>query len=358
MTTLTEKLNAMKDMCEVEPLTDEEKYEFLNLTSDEREIADKYGLIFLDAPFLANRMINSIIKTDMTEYQRSILSTQLCEQFKDQLLPEELSYICDSVDTDEGVKKYLEEQKRSNSLDIDLVSYFDDEVLTSEIRTIDDDKGNHVMVSMVNKKRHGAMVLYDSEGNIQNMKLYNMGKEIDLNKHTVEIKNEMLEKNGQQIKGFSVTLDGKPFGQQIVTCDDIGQITFYDLSGKEIGDVPYNQSMRNLPHNNNSSELKDTQYLMAMAEKYKNNTTIFENRVNKRQTTNHTHLNNTQQTNKNSKDTIEKMKKDNKQYKQNIKNITQNDIQENTQTPTLNENNTMQNKNLRNIQLASIDIDR
>ena len=41
-----------------------------------------------------------------------------------------------------------------------------------------------------------------------------------------------------------------------------------------------------------------------------------------------------------------------------IKNITQNNIQENTQTPTLNENNTMQNKNLRNIQLASIDIDR
>ena len=68
----------------------------------------------------------------------------------------------------------------------------------------------------------------DENGNIKSFKLYDKGKEIDLNKHQLEIKQE--EQDGA--KHEYMLLDGKKFGTEIITgADGTQKAAFWDSFG-------------------------------------------------------------------------------------------------------------------------------
>ena len=102
---------------------------------------------------------------------------------------------------------------------------------SAEIKNIQNEKGDSIKTSSINGKPHGLYTITDKYGNIKQQKLYDQGKEIDLNNHTVEIKNET--KKG--ITHNYILLDGKKFGMETYS-DNKGnnRVAFWDRNGNSI----------------------------------------------------------------------------------------------------------------------------
>lgn len=299
MTSIYEKLNKLSDKalhdfelngCELnddpEDLSLEEKCEFLNLTPDERKGIDEYGhlyLYMLDYPFLSDRIIDGLLKLDKNT--NIILSEYIYKQYKDYLLPEDYAYIEDVFDSDESLKNYLERRQKSNS---SKTPEFDDKIHSAEIHELKDDKGNICILSNVNGKKHGAVILFDKDRNVKKIKLYNMGEELDINKHKVDIKTKKIEKNGETQYGLSIMLDDKPFGQQILTHNDNRKTGFYDINGNEM--IVLSDDLGQALQINCSSQQQSDEairnQLQAVAQKNKNNALNFESKLNQRHTKN------------------------------------------------------------------------
>lgn len=83
-------------------------------------------------------------------------------------------------------------------------------------------------VSIIDGKKHGAEITRDKNGNVTDIKLYDHGKEIDMEGHTVEFKSDT--KDGMDYE--YLLLDGEMFGTQKVT-DSNGKTkaAFYDQGG-------------------------------------------------------------------------------------------------------------------------------
>lgn len=98
----------------------------------------------------------------------------------------------------------------------------------AELKQIKNDKGEILDLTLLDGKVHGLYSIMDENGNIKSFKLYDKGKEIDLNKHQLEIKQE--EKDGA--KHEYMLLDGKKFGTEIVTgADGTQKAAFWDNFG-------------------------------------------------------------------------------------------------------------------------------
>ena len=99
----------------------------------------------------------------------------------------------------------------------------------AELRKITNDKGESIEVAMIDGQKHGAQIVRDNEGNILSYKLYDHGKEIDLEKNDVNLK--MATKNGMVYT--AVELNGQLFGAEILE-DESGKIkaSFYEQGGR------------------------------------------------------------------------------------------------------------------------------
>lgn len=99
----------------------------------------------------------------------------------------------------------------------------------AEIKTIKKADGSSIEETLLDGKRHGLYLYKDKNGNIKQFKLYNKGKEIDLKKHSFDIKN-INEGNGY--KHSYVLLDGKKFGSEMITePDGTTKVKFWDQVG-------------------------------------------------------------------------------------------------------------------------------
>ena len=100
----------------------------------------------------------------------------------------------------------------------------------AEIKTtVNDETGATTEVAMIDGKKHGAEILKDKDGNIIGYKLYDHGKELDVNKHKVEL-TSTTDANGMTYTG--IKLDGQKFGAEIVS-DNNGKTkaAFYEQNG-------------------------------------------------------------------------------------------------------------------------------
>ncbi len=98
----------------------------------------------------------------------------------------------------------------------------------AELKQIKNDKGEVLDLTLLDGKVHGLYSIMDENGNIKSFKLYDKGKEIDLNKHQLEIKQE--EQDGA--KHEYMLLDGKKFGTEIITgADGTQKAAFWDSFG-------------------------------------------------------------------------------------------------------------------------------
>lgn len=104
-----------------------------------------------------------------------------------------------------------------------------------EIKSIINEKGERIDYAMIDGRKHGLATLKDENGNIKEVKAFDHGKEIDLSKHNLEIKEDTKEVNGHQLKRSLPILDGKPFGAVTVT-DENGKTKadFYDAKGQRM----------------------------------------------------------------------------------------------------------------------------
>jgi len=118
-------------------------------------------------------------------------------------------------------KVKLNDSSSSNSDDSLAYTY-----QSAEIKRLENFDGSITESVMIDGKKHGAEITYFGDKIIQSVKLYDHGKEVDLKKHKIEVKQENIE-------GFNcqyLLLDGQKFGMETVS-DEKHQnlaVTFYD----------------------------------------------------------------------------------------------------------------------------------
>ena len=98
----------------------------------------------------------------------------------------------------------------------------------AELKKITNEKGESVEVAMIDGQKHGAEIVRDSDGNVVNYKLYDHGKEIDLENNEVNIVTQ--SENG--VNYTKVELNGQLFGAEI--CSDANgktKASFYEQGG-------------------------------------------------------------------------------------------------------------------------------
>ncbi len=108
----------------------------------------------------------------------------------------------------------------------------------AELKSYVNEQGEKIEVTMIDGKKHGAAFLRDENGNIKDVKLYDQGKEIDLSKHKINIKDGKHVENGQEVSRTEVTLDGKPFGAVIEKSSAGTKADFYDSKGVRMEGAP------------------------------------------------------------------------------------------------------------------------
>lgn len=86
----------------------------------------------------------------------------------------------------------------------------------AELKSVKEADGSSMEGAFLDGKPHGLCIYKDKDGNITDYKLYDKGKEIDLNNRKFEMKNE--EKDGYTHS--YVLLDGKKFGTEMITSPD------------------------------------------------------------------------------------------------------------------------------------------
>lgn len=105
---------------------------------------------------------------------------------------------------------------------------------SAELKTVVNADGTSVESAKLDGQKHGAEIERDKNGNITSFKVYDHGTELDLAKYGDRISLSEEVKDG--IRRTSVTLDGKPFGTEILTELESGKTkaAFYDSDGKPI----------------------------------------------------------------------------------------------------------------------------
>ncbi len=102
---------------------------------------------------------------------------------------------------------------------------------SAELKRLSNEKGETIDVSILDGKPHGSVMIMDKDGNIKDLKLYDHGKEIDLNANALELKNE--EKGG--ITHQYALLNGEKFGAETITePNGTTTVAFWDKNGEII----------------------------------------------------------------------------------------------------------------------------
>ncbi len=101
----------------------------------------------------------------------------------------------------------------------------------AELKSYVNERGEKIEETIIDGKRHGAVVLRDENGNVKEIKAYDSGKEIDLGKHKLSIDEQERMINGEPARATMFLLDGKPFGAVIVETSAGAKADFYDSRG-------------------------------------------------------------------------------------------------------------------------------
>ena len=171
--------------------------------------------------FIANgKAFDSKFKEYMQPCQQEI--KELTEYFSSSAKSKENPY--DYIEQKNPVQNATMQLKDSASGNKKLVPVYTYQ--QAEIKHLEQNDGSFVEVAMIDGKKHGAEIAYNADKSIQNIKLYNHGKEINLAKCQVEVKQEKKDGLNYQY----VLLDGKKFGMETVSDDKKQNLTvmFHD----------------------------------------------------------------------------------------------------------------------------------
>lgn len=100
-----------------------------------------------------------------------------------------------------------------------------------EIKNDKNTDGTSTEVTFIDGKKHGAEVTYNSDGSVKEFRLFDHGKEINLNNHKLDIVKQKTEEGMREV----IMLDGKPFGtEKIIDKDGNIYAGFYEKGGMVI----------------------------------------------------------------------------------------------------------------------------
>ena len=200
----------------------------------QKEISEQYAKDHPNETVLSDTYVVSI-----TDFQSSLLKDEL------EKLEEEQRKLAETLEPLYPQKNLKTYAPLSDGM---MVQIKNPEFDTAELKiTTNDADGTSTEVTLLDGQKHGAEITRDSEGNITDYKIYNHGEEIDLSKHTVELKTET--KDG--INATSITLDGQKFGAEIVS-DTSGKtkVAFYEQGGALIQGTQTSSYTKNQEHIN------------------------------------------------------------------------------------------------------------
>ena len=200
----------------------------------QRELAEQYAKDHPNQIELSDTYVVSI-----TDFQSDILKDELNRAEEEQ---QKLAQTLEPLYPQKNLKTFA---PLSDGI---MVQIKNPEFNTAELKiTTNDADGTSTEVTLLDGQKHGAEITRDSEGNITDYKIYNHGEEIDLSKHTVELKTET--KDG--INATSITLDGQKFGAEIVS-DTSGKtkVAFYEQGGALIQGTETASYTKNQEHIN------------------------------------------------------------------------------------------------------------
>lgn len=100
-----------------------------------------------------------------------------------------------------------------------------------ELKSYVNERGEKTEMTLVDGKKHGAVILRDENGNVKEVKAYDNGKEIDLSGRKFSIDEQTRTINGKPARATTFMLDGKPFGTVTVETSDGVKADFYDSRG-------------------------------------------------------------------------------------------------------------------------------
>lgn len=105
----------------------------------------------------------------------------------------------------------------------------------AELKSVINEDGSSIDAAYLDGQKHGAEITRDKNGNITGIKLYDHGKEMNIDGHQLDVRDETQTIDGKEVKATQVMLDNKPFGA-VVAKDNDGNIKadFYDRNGKLI----------------------------------------------------------------------------------------------------------------------------
>ena len=97
----------------------------------------------------------------------------------------------------------------------------------AKIKVVHDEKdGNTLIGAMVDGKPHGALLSLDTNGNIQDIKVYNLGEEVSLEGNQIEIN---YAKSPLGAEHYVTMLNGNKFGWELLKDQNgCARVAFYD----------------------------------------------------------------------------------------------------------------------------------
>ena len=106
---------------------------------------------------------------------------------------------------------------------------------SAELKSAVNEDGSRTDAAYLDGQKHGAEITRDKDGNITDIKLYDRGREMNLDGHKLDVRTGTQTVDGKEVKATQVMLDGKPFGATVAEDGD-GNIKadFYDNNGKLI----------------------------------------------------------------------------------------------------------------------------